>query len=142
MTQQELLEKLNKEFNLDLKGTDEDRMCRWDATSPQYLAELKCRRAHYNTQMIEYDKLDAVKVEADKTDKEFLYCVSTPKGIYVFNISKLCQQDYNFNWENKYLPSNTDFAGTHRRTKKVGYIGVNDSMSVAHLAHTEPAPQE
>jgi len=130
MTQQELLEKLNKEFNLDLKGTDEDRMCRWDATSPQYLAELKCRRAHYNTQMIEYDKLDAVKVEADKTDKEFLYCVSTPKGIYVFNISKLCQQDYNFNWENKYLPSNTDFAGTHKRTKKVGYIDVNDSELV------------
>ena len=128
MTQQELLEKLNKEFNLDLKGTDEDRMCRWDATSPQYLAELKCRRAHYNTQMIEYDKLDAVKVEADKTDKEFLYCVSTPKGIYVFNISKLCQQDYNFNWEDKYLPSTTDFGGTHKRTKKVGYIDVNDCV--------------
>jgi len=130
MTQQELLEKLNKEFNLDLKGTDEDRMCRWDATSPQYLAELKCRRAHYNTQMIEYDKLDAVKVEADKTDKEFLYCVSTPNGVYVFNITKLCQQDYNFNWENKYLPSNTDFAGTHRRTKKVGYIDVNASILI------------
>ena len=131
MTQQELLAELNKEFNLDLEGTDKDKFCRWDATSPQYLAELKCRRAHYTTQMIEYDKLDCVKAEADKTDKEFLYCVSTPEGIYVFNISKLCQSNYNFNWENKYLPSNTDFAGTHKRTKKVGYIDVNDSELVA-----------
>jgi len=128
MTQQELLDILNKEFKLELEGTDDNKLCRWDAVSDKYLAELKCRRAHYNTQMIEYDKLDAVKVEADKTDKEFLYCVSTPKGIYVFNISKLCQQDYNFNWEDKYLPSNTDFAGTHKRTKKVGYIDVNDCV--------------
>ena len=128
MTQQELLNELNDTYKLQLDNTDKDKFCRWDAISDKYLAELKCRRAHYNTQMIEYDKLDAVKEEADKTDKEFLYCVSTPKGIYVFNISKLCQQDYNFNWEDKYLPSNTDFAGTHKRTKKVGYIDVNDCV--------------
>jgi hypothetical protein len=127
MNEKELLEQLNTEFKLGLESTKKDKFCRWDATSAQYLAELKCRRAHYDTQMIEYDKLDCVKEEADKTGKEFLYCVSTPKGVYVFNISKLCQQDYNFNWENKYLPSNTDFAGTYKRTKKVGYIDVTDS---------------
>ena len=127
MNEKELLEQLNTEFKLGLESTKKDKFCRWDATSAQYLAELKCRRAHYDTQMIEYDKLDCVKEEADKTGKEFLYCVSTPKGVYVFNISKLCQQDYNFNWENKYLPSNTDFAGTHRKSKKVDYIDVNDS---------------
>ena len=127
MTQQELLEELNKEFKLELVGTDADKFCRWDATSDKYLAELKCRRAHYNTQMIEYDKLDCVKEEADKTGKEFLYCVSTPKGIYVFNISKLCQSNYEFHWENKYLPSNTDFSSAYHKAKKVGYIDVNDS---------------
>lgn len=127
MTEQELLEELNDRFKLNLTNTGDDAFCRWDATSPQYLAELKCRRAHYTTQMIEYDKLDCVKAEADKTDKEFLYCVSTPEGIYVFNISKLCQSNYEFNWENKYLPSNTAFAGTHHKTKKVGYIDVADS---------------
>ena len=127
MTQQELLNELNDTYKLQLDNTDKDKFCRWDAISDKYLAELKCRRAHYNTQMIEYDKLDAVKEEADKTDKEFLYCVSTPNGVFVFNISKLCQQGYNFNWEDKYLPSTTDFGGTHKRTKKVGYIDVNDS---------------
>lgn len=127
MNQQELFDLLNKDFNLELEDTGEDRFCRWDAYSNKYLAELKCRRTHYNTQMIEYDKLEYVKEEADKTNKEFLYCVSTPKDVYVFNISKLCQQGYNFNWENKNLPSKTDFGGNHWKKKKVGYIDVNDS---------------
>jgi len=127
MNQQELLEELNNRFNLDLKDRDDDRFCRWDAESDKYLAELKCRRTHYNTQMIEYSKLDCVKAEADKTNKDFLYCVSTPKGIYVFNISELCKSDYNFNWENKRLPSNTEFSGQYHKNKKVGYIDIKDS---------------
>ena len=128
MTQQELLNELNDTYKLQLDNTDKDKFCRWDATSDKYLAELKCRRAHYNTQMIEYDKLDAVKEEADKTGKDFLYCVSTPQGVFVFNITKLCQSSYNFNWEDKYLPSNTDFSGAYHKTKKVGYIDVNDCV--------------
>ena len=127
MKQQELLEELNK-LGLGLEGTDKDRYCRWDAVSDKYLAELKCRRAHYNTQMIEYDKLDCIKAEVDKTGKEFLYCVSTPKRIYVFNISELCKNNYNFNWENKRLPSHTDFGKANWVDKKVGYIDVNDSV--------------
>lgn len=130
MTQQELLDLLNNEHSLGLEDTDKDKFCRWDAYSDKYLAELKCRRAHYNTQMIEYDKLDCVKAEADKTDKEFLYCVSTPKGVYVFNISKLCKDNYNFNWEDKRLPSKTDFAGSYYKSKKVGYIDVNTAILV------------
>jgi len=127
MNQQELLEELNNRFNLDLKDRDDDRFCRWDAESDKYLAELKCRRTHYDTQMIEYDKLDCVKAESDKTGKEFLYCVSTPKGIYVFNISELCENNYNFNWENKRLPSHTDFGKCSWIDKKVGYVDVIDS---------------
>lgn len=131
MTQQELFDELNK-MGFNLKGTEKDQYCRWDATSDKYLAELKCRRTHYDTQMIEYDKLDCVKEEADKTNKEFLYCVSTPKGIYVFNISKLCQQQYDFKWENKRLPSKTDFSGGYHKDKKVGYIDV--SKGTQHLS--------
>lgn len=127
MNEKELLEILNTEFKLELESTKKDRFCRWDATSAQYLTELKCRRAHYDTQMIEYDKLDCVKEEADKTGKEFLYCVSTPKGVYVFNISQLCLNNYDFKWENKYLPATSDFGKTYHKTKKVGYIDVTNS---------------
>ena len=133
MTQQELLDKLNKELKLNLTDTEEDRFCRWDAYSDTHLAELKCRRAHYNTQMIEYSKLDCVKSEADATDRDFLYCVSTPKGIYVFNISELCKKNYNFNWENKYLPHSTAFGNSYNKYKKVGYIDVNNACHALEL---------
>ena len=128
MNEKELLDVLNDEFKLELKSTCEDTFCRFDADNDTYMAELKCRRAHYNTQMIEYDKLDFIKTEADKTNRDFLYCVSTPKGVYVFNVSDLCKKSYNFNWENKYLPSTSAFGQSHRKTKKVGYLDVNDSF--------------
>jgi len=126
MNESELLEELNSKFNLELESTERNKFCRWDAFSDKYLAELKCRRAHYNTQMIEYDKLDCVKAEADKTDRDFLYCVSTPQGVYVFNITYLCQIGYNFGWESKNLPAKTDFGKSEWIPKKVGYIDVND----------------
>jgi len=125
MTQNDLLTLLNEEMNLELTGTDKDQYCRWDAESDKYLAELKCRRTHYDTQLIEYDKLDSVMQEAAKTDKEFLYCVSTPEGVYIFNVSKLCREDYDFNWEDRGMPTTTDFTNTNHKTKRVGYIDVN-----------------
>jgi len=124
MTQNELLEVLNTK-NLNLKGTEKDQYCRWDAESDKYLAELKCRRTHYDTQLIEYDKLRAVKEEADKQGKDFLYCVSTPQDVYIFNVSKLYRDDYDFGWEERGMPSNTDFTNTYHKQKKVGYIDVN-----------------
>lgn len=127
MNEKELLEVINTEFKLGLESTCEDTFCRHDADNNQYMAELKCRRTHYDTQLIEYDKLDAVKARADETNREFLYCVSTPKGVYVFNVTKLCLDNYDFKWENKYLPNTTDFGQTSKRTKKVGYIDVTDS---------------
>lgn len=129
MTEKELLDELNGTHNLELESTGKNKFCRWDAESDKYLAELKCRRTHYDTQMIEYDKLDCVKAEADKTNREFLYCVSTPEGVYVFNVSKLCQDSYDFKWENRRLPSHTDFAGARHKDKKVGYININECLS-------------
>lgn len=142
MTENELLEILKEDLDAGLESTKGEKFCRWDAESDEYLAELKCRRKHYNTQMIEYDKLDCVKEESDKKNKEFLYCVSTPVGIFIFNISYLCSIGYNFNWENKELPSHTDFGKCSWIKKKVGYIDVNDAMSLIHLAHTTSVPEE
>jgi hypothetical protein len=126
MTEEQLMTNLNNNFKLKLDSTEANKFCRWDGESDKYLAELKCRNAHYDTLMIEYDKLDCVKEEADKTGREFLYCVSTPKGVYVFNVSDLCRKQYDFKWENKYLPSKTDFGGSMHKTKKVGYMSIND----------------
>jgi hypothetical protein len=127
MNEKELLEILNKEFKLELESTCEDSFCRYDADNSKYMAELKCRRAHYDTQLIEYDKLDFIKAIADETNREFLYCVSTPKGVYVFNVSQLCSDSYDFKWENKYLPATSDFGKSYHKTKKVGYLAIQDS---------------
>lgn len=127
MTEKELLYTLKEEFDLDLTSTDKDQYCRWDAQSDKYLVELKSRRAHYDTQLIEYDKLECVKTEADKQGKDFLYVTYTPKGLFVFNASKLCREDYDFKWEDRRMPSKTDFAGAYKKDKKVGYLHVNDA---------------
>ncbi len=128
MNEKGLMKELYNKFNIKLKSTNKDKFCRWDGESAKYLAELKCRRAHYDTQMIEYSKLDCVKEAADKTDREFLYCVSTPVGVYVFNVSELCRSSYDFKWEDKYLPHTTDFKSSAHKTKKVGYINIKDSV--------------
>ncbi|MCS5549901.1 MAG: hypothetical protein NZ811_00085 [Gammaproteobacteria bacterium] len=127
MIEKELLEVLNDKFDLELESTCDDEFCRYDAHNDKYMAELKCRRAHYDTQLIEYDKLDFIKNAADSLAKDFLYCVSTPNGVYVFNVSSLCRDEYNFKWENKYLPATSDFGKSYHKTKKVGYIDINDS---------------
>jgi len=124
MNERKLLEKLNETFQWELCKTD-DTYCRWDAENEDYVVELKCRRAHYNTQMIEYDKLDALVFEARATDRQALYVCCTPKIVMIFNITKLCLEEYNFNWENKRLPKQTDFGNRQWGNKKVGYIDNN-----------------
>jgi len=121
MNEKELLTLVNVEYKLNLEPTT-DTYCRWDAESTEYIVELKARRAHYDTQIIEYKKLEAVKYAADSSDREALYITSTPIAIMVFNVSALCEEEYNFNWENKRLPSHTDFGKCAWVDKKVGYI--------------------
>lgn len=124
MNEQELLARVEEVFKWGITKT-ENTYCRWDAESDSYLVELKSRRAHYNTQIIEYCKLDALMAEASKQDKTVMYIASTPRMILVFDITKLCSQSYNFNWENKRLPAHTDFGKCNWIDKKVGYIDNN-----------------
>lgn len=124
MNEAQLLTKIQDTFHWDITKT-EDTYCRWDAESPDYLVELKARRAHYNTQIIEYSKLESLMDEAGKQEKTVMYIASTPNIILVFNISELCSQEYNFNWENKRLPAQTDFGNKQWKDKKVGYIDNN-----------------
>ena len=124
MTEAELLARVEEVFKWGITKT-EDTYCRWDAESDDYLVELKARRAHYNTQIIEYPKLDALMDEAGKEGKGVMYIASTPKIILVFNITDLCNESYEFNWEDKRLPAQTDFGRKQWVDKKVGYIDNN-----------------
>ena len=78
MTEKELLKLVNKTHKWGLKKTG-DTFCRWDAENVDYVVELKARRTHYPSQIIEYGKFDAVMNEAGTSGREALYIASTPE---------------------------------------------------------------
>ena len=120
MTQEELQWIAVDKLKTSITAT-KDEFCTFDGHSEDYVIEFKCRRAHYDTQLIEYKKYKANLDQADESGKEFLYIVSTPKGEYIFNVSKLREEDYDFGWEDRRMPSKTDFAGQYHLDKRVGY---------------------
>jgi len=127
MIESELRDIANKRLNRELIAT-KDVWCTFDAHCDDYVVELKCRRTHYPTQLIEYKKFKANSNLADESGKEFLYIISTPSGEYVFNVSKLAADGYDFGWEDRRMPSKTDFDSPLRMVnKKVGYIDVMDA---------------
>tara|TARA_R100000541_G_scaffold58924_2_gene71095 strand:- start:157 stop:540 length:384 start_codon:yes stop_codon:yes gene_type:complete len=126
MTQEELQGIAIDRLKTPITATT-DEFCTFDGHSDDYVIEFKCRRAHYNTQLIEYKKYKANLDQADESGKEFLYVVSTPEGEYIFNVSQLRKEDYDFGWEDRRMPSKTDFSGQYHLDKRVGYISISSS---------------
>lgn len=124
MTQEELQLIAVDKLGTSITATT-DEFCTFDGYSDEYVIEFKCRRKHYDTQLIEHKKYTANLDQADESGKEFLYIISTPEGEYVFNISKLRKKDYDFGWEDRRMPSKTDFGGQQYINKRVGYINVS-----------------
>lgn len=111
-----------------------DEYSRHDAEEERYIAEIKVRNQDYSDCLIEYDKFDNNMEYAEETDKEFLYIVATNEDIYVFNVSKLHKDGYNFKWEWKTLPRNSNFGGYEDKIEKqVGYI--NSSKASVRYKH-------
>lgn len=124
MTQSELQDIASKKLGTSLTAT-KDKYCTFDAYDDSYVVEFKCRRTHYDTQLIEHKKFTANLDQASESGKEFLYIISTPSGEYIFNVSTLVEEGYDFGWEDRRMPSKTDFSGKYHLDKKVGYINVN-----------------
>ena len=84
MTQEELQWIAVDRLGTSITATT-DEFCTFDGYSDEYVIEFKCRRKHYDTQLIEHKKYTANLDQADESGKEFLYIISTPEGEYVFN---------------------------------------------------------
>ena len=84
-----------------------NQMSRWDCYSPMFRhrIELKCRRTHYDTLLLEKKKYDAMIMEAIKNDDIPMYINSTPKGVYSFDLLEIEPE-----WEIKHLSVTTEFA--------------------------------
>lgn len=98
---------------------------KWDCVSAdkKLIIELKCRRTHYDTLLIEKKKFDAITDRANELGYTAWYINSTPKGVYGWRLDK---QDVVWKVENKH-PATTDFNRTQRVAKEVGYLSLDDA---------------
>jgi len=98
------------------------QISRWDCYSPitGHRLELKCRKTHYKTLLLEKKKYDAMVQECNKHLDTPVYINSTPFGIYSFNLNEI-----NPVWEvNNRNPATTQFFNTNRIEKEVTYLEI------------------
>ncbi len=103
-------------------------LSRWDCYSPNtgHRIELKCRKKHYSTLLLEKKKYDAMILECEKHLDIPIYINSTPEGIYSFNLNKICPT---FEVNNK-NPATTQFYNNNRVEKEVTYLEINEALKL------------
>ena len=94
--------------------------------SAQLHIELKCRRSHYDTLLIEKKKFDNLIARSVQLQFSPCYINSTPQGIFGFDLSK--QEPH---WRTELLPATTDFENTDKVEKVVGFLSVADSVHLS-----------
>ena len=103
--EKDLFDWLSKNYYKSLVNS-KNPISRWDCydIETQNRIELKCRRKHYSTLILEKSKYDALIKESAKNLDIPIYINSTPEGIYLFNLNKI-----DINWFTKSLPATTEF---------------------------------
>jgi hypothetical protein len=113
----ELFEALKSVFPdlTPLSATD-----RADGITHDAYIEMKCRRTHYPTLLIEKKKWDYLAEIRARTGARTLYINSTPQGVYCFDLGAINEPD----WALKALPDKTDFANSGKVQKLAGYLDI------------------
>lgn len=124
--EQTLFDYIKDKYIPDLKKSS-SKYAKTDCFSEEFNLdiELKCRRTHYKTLLIERKKYDALITRAAEHNTRPVYINSTPKGIwgfYLFNID--------MKWETKLLPLNTDFGNKTKILKEIAYLDIFDGISL------------
>ena len=130
MTEKELFSLLKARFVPDLVLA-RNQFSKWDCYSPKtrMRVELKCRRTHYDTLLIEKKKYVALMGKAIKNNDFPLYINSTPEGVYVFYLHKLPEPE----WFTKNMPETTDFGRRNWVEKEVGFLNIKDAIRIKEL---------
>jgi len=104
-----------------------NQMSRWDCYSPKFKhrIELKCRRKHYPTLLIEKSKYDAMIFESGKHMDVPMYINSTPEGIYSFDLHQIDPE-----WIFKSLRATTQFANNKNIVKKVAFLDLEEALKL------------
>ena len=127
MNEDKLFEYLKSNYLSDLI-TASNPMSRWDCVSDMHKVriELKCRRTHYITLLLERKKYEAMLKSVKVNGYRPLYINSTPNGIYSFDLSKIKPK-----WIiNKKNPATTDFSNNIKVIKEVAYLPIIESNMI------------
>lgn len=103
-----------------------NQMSRWDCYSPSkgHRIELKCRKKHYDTLLLEKKKFDAMLDECSKHFDVPTYINSTPNGVWKFNLIFI-RKTWEVNYKN---PATTQFSNTNKVAKEVTYLNINEGI--------------
>lgn len=122
----DLFEWLNTNYYKSLVNS-KNPISRWDCydIETQNRIELKCRRKHYDTLILEKKKFDALILESNKNFDIPIYINSTPNGIYLFNLNKIKPK-----WFVKSLPATTDFKKRIWVKKEVAELDIKQAIKI------------
>jgi hypothetical protein len=96
---------------------------RADGITHEAYIEMKCRRTHYPTLLIEKKKWDYLAEIRARTGARTLYINSTPQGVYQFDLGAINEPE----WQLKALPDKTDFANNGKVEKLCGFLDIRHS---------------
>ena len=108
----------------------EDQFSPFDYESDHYLFEIKSRRKGYNPWIIEQLKLDTNVGIAESLKKDFIYVNEFEGSLFIWNISKLIREDYDFGFHHRQMPWHTDFDRNQTVNKMTGYLFNKDATIV------------
>lgn len=126
--EKEILDRLN-ELGLNLIW-DEYQYNRFDAENKGCIAEIKDRHSFYQLTMIEFDKHSYNTLYSQHINKKFMYAIRMKGFIYIFDITELNRQKYNYKWEWKTIEATTNFTNRELVKKLVGYIDISKGFKI------------
>ena len=131
MTEAEVAEKIMAAFPRmkELRQARDD-FSPFDYESDDYLVEIKSRRKAYDPWIIEQLKVDTNVAIAESVKKDFIYVNAFELLLYIWNISKLIREDYDFGFEDREMPWTTDFEAVQIISKRTGYLYSKDAIIV------------
>jgi hypothetical protein len=102
-----------------------------DFECDHYLMEIKSRCTRYTSWVIEKMKADANLLNAFNLNKMFLYITEYNGRAYIWNVTKLAQDNYDFKWETRKMPATTEFDNNDFVDKEVGYLYDKDATVIS-----------
>lgn len=131
MTEAEVAEKIMAAFpRMKELRQARDEFSPFDYESDDYLVEIKSRRKAYDPWIIEQLKVDTNVAIAESVKKDFIYVNAFELLLFIWNISKLIREDYDFGFEDREMPWTTDFEAVQIISKRTGYLYSKDAIII------------